>query len=138
MTSLITSHDLEPLHGPSRLGVGPDAWTEMARRAIVESALWMERFVPQATLAEAKADILAGTADSVQESLRQAQLHYAIYLMYVDASGPLGAPTSIRVGDVALSQASVSGVKPVALEYKQRAIRYLQRAGYAWEVAGGV
>lgn len=144
MTSLITTHDLGALHGPSRLGVDVDAWNEMARRAILQSALWLGKFVPEATLAEAKADILAGTADDVQERLRQAQLHWAIALLYEGAlsttQAALGGNGMVRVGDVALDlrarTESGTASDPVR-HYKQKAIRFLQAAGYAWEVTGG-
>ena len=146
MTSLVTTHDLEALHGPSRLGVSDDAWHEMARRAILQSALWIGRFVPEATLAEARADILAGTADDVQERLRQAQLHWAIALLHEGVRSGLQAMLpgggGVRVGDVAMDferggGTLQGGTLDHVRQYKQKAIRFLQAAGYAWEVTGG-
>lgn len=131
---LVTHADLSGLYGPTRFGVSPSEWEAAARRAVANAESWMRRYVPLATLNEARANLLAGGGDTVDEMLRQAEYYYAAASLVEEFASRSGGG-AVRVGDISFN---ASGETETVRQLKQRALSALRRAGFWGEIVAGV
>lgn len=131
---LITHADLLGLYGPTRFGVSHSEWEAAARRAVANAESWIQWYVPLATLNDARAALLAGSGDTVDEMLRQAEYFYAAASLVDEFSSRTGGGT-VRVGDIAFSADSDNAA---VRQLRQRALSALRRAGFWGEIVAGV
>lgn len=110
-------------------------WETFLNGKIKESYLWLQIYVPLTTLEDAHANLLANTADQVDEFLRLAEYYRTLWNIQ-NYSMFSNQVEQAKVGNVSVKMASETTLANLVTSLDRNAWRYLRQAGFSEEVIG--